>query len=43
MGDDVARGREEEANPADQQTIKPNADNTGEDGLIEIVTLLITR
>ena len=36
----LARGSEEEAEPAGGQTIKPRADNTVEDELIEIVTML---
>ena len=43
MGDVLARGREEEANPSDGKTIKPYADNSVEGGLIKIVTLLITK
>ena len=33
-------GREEEEEPADEQAIRPRADNTVGDGLIEIVTML---
>ena len=39
-GEVLARGREEEGEPADGQAIMPCADNTVEDGRNEIVTML---
>ena len=39
-GEVLARGREEEGEPAEGEAIRPRADNTVEDGLNKIVTML---